>query len=105
MSDPRVHWLWCEHQGRPACSHIYFSERNVLQGWQIAFDKSFSFLKPNQYIRFTMCRRMAARGITRLNLGATPEGADGLLYYKRRWGGRPLRYRTLVLERKLARLL
>jgi hypothetical protein len=86
--DDRVHWVWCEHEGRPACSHIYFIEGGMLQGWQIYFDKAFSFLKPNQYIRFAMCRRMAARGIASLNLGGTPENAPGLADYKRRWGGR-----------------
>jgi hypothetical protein len=103
--DPRVHWLWCEHEGRPACSHIYFSEGGLLQGWQIVFDKAFSFLKPNQYMRFTMCRKMAAQGVTHLNLGATPPGAEGLVYYKRRWGGRSRAYRVLVRKRGLGRLL
>lgn len=73
--DERVQWVWCEHEGRAACSHIYFLEDGVLQGWQIYFDKRFSFLKPNQYIRFTMCRRMAALGVERMNLGGTPENA------------------------------
>jgi CelD/BcsL family acetyltransferase involved in cellulose biosynthesis len=103
--DPRVHWLWCEHDGRAACSHIYFREGGMLQGWQIFFDKQFSFLKPNQYMRFTMCRRMASQGVKILNLGATPKGAKGLVYYKRRWGGRPRAYRILVLKRGLGRLL
>lgn len=103
--DPRVHWLWCEYEDRPACSHIYFSEGGMLQGWQIFFDKAFSFLKPNQYMRFTMCRKMVAQGVGQLNLGATPKGAEGLVYYKKRWGGRAYTYRTLVLKRGLGRLL
>ncbi|MHB8077763.1 MAG: GNAT family N-acetyltransferase [Candidatus Krumholzibacteriia bacterium] len=98
-ADERVQWVWCEHGGRAACSHIYFLEDGVLQGWQIYFDKRFSFLKPNQYIRFTMCRRMAARGVGRLNLGGTPENAPGLAAYKRRWGGQPYRYPRHALAR------
>jgi hypothetical protein len=90
--DERVQWLWCEHDGHPAASHIYVLEHGVLQGWQIYFDKAFSFLKPNQYMRFTTCRAMLQRGIHWLNLGGTPENAPGLASYKRRWGGEVIRY-------------
>jgi len=103
--DERIHWLWCEYGGRPVCSHIYFIENLVLQGWQIYYDKAFSFLKANQYIRFMMCREMAKLGITRLNLGETPEGAAGLAYYKHRWGGEPFYYNCHVLKKGLGRFL
>ncbi len=72
--DDRVHWVWCEHEGKPACSHIYILEGGMLQVWQIYFDKAFSFLKPNQYISFAMCRRMAARGIYPTQPGGDAEG-------------------------------
>ena len=103
--DDRVRWVWCEHDGCPACSHIYFIENATLQGWQIYFDKAFSFLKPNQYIRFMMCRRMARQGVTKLNLGATPAEAEGLAYYKKRWGGKPVHYYCYVMKRGLGRFL
>ncbi len=103
--EPRLHWVWCEFQGQAVCSHIYIIERNMLQGWQIYFDKEFSFLKPNQYIRFTTCREMATKGIGWLNLGGTPENAPGLCYYKKRWGGETFPYRGLVHRRHLGRWL
>ncbi len=90
--DDRVRWLICEHDGRPACSHIYLLEDGTLQGWQIVFDKAYSFLKPNQYMRIWMCRKMAEAGIRRLNLGGTPEDAPGLRAFKDRWGGSPVGY-------------
>jgi hypothetical protein len=90
--DSRVRWLHCERDGRAAASHIYFVERDTLQAWQSYFDRRFSFLKPNQYIRFWLTRGMARRGIHWLNLGATPAGATGLAYYKARWGGRRITF-------------
>jgi hypothetical protein len=90
--DPRVVWRWCERDGRAACAHVYFVERGVLQAWQTYFDKAFSFLKPNPFIRVDTCRRMATRGVHALNLGSTPAHATGLAYYKGRWGGTPVRY-------------
>jgi hypothetical protein len=104
-NDPRLHWVWCEFKDQGVCSHIYIIEKGVLQGWQIYFDKEFSFLKPNQYIRFTTCRMMARRGIKWLNLGGTPETAPGLSYYKKRWGGETVKYRGLVNRQGLGRFI
>ncbi len=94
--DERVHWAWCEHDGRAVCSHIYFVEDGVLQAWQSYLDRRFSFLKPNQLIRFEVCGEMRRRGVTRLNLGATPQGATGLAYFKARWGGERVRYASYL---------
>jgi hypothetical protein len=103
--DARVHWLWCARDGRAAASHIYFVEHGALQAWQTYFDREFSFLKPNQYMRFALCRALAAQGIRRLNLGATPPGASGLAYYKARWGGSLLSYNSFVRRSPVGRLL
>jgi len=92
--DARVRWVYCEHDGRPASSHIYFVERDSILAWQSHFDRSFSFLKPNQYIRFTQCREAAQQGVRWLNLGSTPAGAAGIAYYKARWGGLRMRFAT-----------
>jgi len=102
--DERVVWRWCEREGRPVAAQIYFVERGTLQAWQSYYDKTFSFLKPNQYMRYTLCREMARRGIGQLNLGATPEGAAGLAYYKSRWGGRRVAYASYVRQEPFGRL-
>ncbi len=102
--DERIQWLWCERDGVAVSSHIYFVENGILQGWQKYLDKRFSFLKPDQYIRFWACRRAAQLGIGRLNLGATPGEARGLAYYKRRWGGDTIQYTCRTLKQGLGRL-
>ncbi len=104
-ADDRVHWLWCARDGQAAASHIYFVEHGALQAWQTYFDRAFSFLKPNQYIRFALCRRFAGQGIRRLNLGCTPAGATGLARYKARWGGRPFLYNAYLHKAGLGRIL
>jgi hypothetical protein len=90
--DSRVRWMWCEHEGRGVCSHIYFLDRGVLQCWQSYWDKRFASLKANQYTRYCVCRKAAADGVRRLNLGEVPAGAHGLRRYKERWGARPVGY-------------
>jgi hypothetical protein len=94
--DDRVVWRWCEHRGHPVASHIYFVECGTLQAWQSHHDRRFAALRANPYIRFTLCRELARRGVGRLNLGATPAGAEGLAAYKARWGGALVRYPTYV---------
>jgi hypothetical protein len=102
--DDRVVWRWCEHRGRPVASHIYFVECGVLQAWQSHHDRRHASLRPNPYIRFTLCRELARRGVERLNIGATPTGADGLASYKARWGGTLVRYPSYVRIGPLGRL-
>jgi hypothetical protein len=103
--DDRVLWIWCEHEGEPVASHIYFVESDTLIYWQGYFDKRFSYLRPNQHILVTTVREMAAAGIRRLNLGASPEDATGLLQYKERWGGKPFVYNFYSLKLGLGKLL
>jgi hypothetical protein len=100
----RVRWLMCEHDGRPACSHIYLLEDDMLQGWQFVFDKAFSFLKPNQYMELWMCQHMVEAGIQRLNLGGSPQDAYGLRAFKDRWGGSAVAYPVWVRRSGLGRL-
>ncbi len=103
--DKRVQWAWCEYESKPACSHIYFIDGTMLQGWNFYFDKAFSFLKPNQYISYTVCRESAKQGVTHFNLGGSPESAEGLSYYKKRWGGETYRYPSLVRLAHIGKLL
>ncbi|MEW5993392.1 MAG: GNAT family N-acetyltransferase [Candidatus Zixiibacteriota bacterium] len=103
--DRRIRWVWCQHRGQPVSTHIFFIEGEMLQDWLMYYDKAFSFLKPNQYIWFTLCREMAAQGVRYLNLGATPPGAEGPRFFKRRWGGKPYHYNCLMLKRGLGKLL
>lgn len=102
--DPRIRWLWCEREGTAVSSHIYFVDHDVVHAWQSYFDKRFSCLKSNPYIRYAVCRDVAREGVAWLSLGATPAGARGLAYYKARWGGTGVRFATYVRREPVGRL-
>ncbi len=102
--DERVIWLWCEHDGLPAASHIRFLEGDSLICWQSYYDKAFSFLKPNQYMIHTLAKQQARGGAKTLNLGSWPEGADGLVAFKKRWGAEIVSYDRMTCRSKLGRL-
>ena len=86
-SDDRVQWLWCEHEGEAAASHINLIENDMLINWQVYFDRQFSFLKPNQFMLFHAARELAGKGVKYLNMGASPDEAENLRTYKKKWGG------------------
>ena len=103
--DHRVHWLWCEHDGKAAASQIYFIENDMVIGWQAYYDKAFSFLKPNQYMLFATARKLALQGVRRLSLGASPDDALGLIRYKEKWGGKPYSYNRYFHKSVLGKLV
>jgi len=103
--DERVDWVWCEHDGKPAASHIYLIDGDLMLGWQAFFDEEFSFLKPSQYMLFETVRRWAAKGVKRLNLGVSPTSEPTVEAYKRKWGGEPYHYSHLVHSSLLGRIL
>jgi len=105
LTDRRIRWRFCEIHGRPAASHIFLVDGAMALHWQVYFDKSFSYAKPNQYILFTAAREMAREGVTRLNLGSSPPGADGLIAYKEKWGGVTYRYPIYYRYSWIGRLL
>jgi hypothetical protein len=103
--DERIHWVYVDADSQAAASHIYFVENDMVLNWQIYFDKAFSHLKPNQYILFHTALKLAGQGVTTLNLGASPAGADGLVEQKQKWGGRAFRYPCYCAKSMLGHLL
>lgn len=103
--DKRIHWLYVEADSQAAASHIYLIEKDMALNWQIYFDKSFSYLKPNQYLLFDTAGRLRNLGVKTLNLGATPADATGLVAQKDKWGGREYRYKCLTAKSGLGRLV
>ncbi len=102
--DRRIRWYWCEHNGKPVSSNIFLIEHDTVLHWQAYLDTAFSFLQPSKYIPFTVAKALAKEGITTLNLGATPEEAPGVAYYKSKWGGVSYQYPCYVRKAGLGRL-
>ncbi len=94
--DDRVIWLWCEHEGQPVVSHICLVEHKTALHWQVCYDKRFSFLKANQLMLRHLIKQLKDHGVPRLNLGASPDDAEGLLDYKVKWGGVKYDYNCYV---------
>ena len=89
--ERRIIWTWCEHEGHAVSSHINLIEDEMVLNWQVYYDKTYSFLKSNQFMLHALARQTASRGVKTLNLGASPSDADSLSSYKEKWGSRTYR--------------
>ena len=87
--DGRVKWVWCEHEGRPVASHIFFNEGDSLMHWQMYYDEALAYLQATKLIPYAISKQSVRNGIKYLNLGLSPAGAAGAEFYKAKWGGRP----------------
>jgi hypothetical protein len=103
--DDRVVWQVITHENQIAASQIYLVDHTRALYWQAYFDKNYSFLKPNQYMLYTVATQLASRGVKTLNLGSSAGGADGLALYKEKWGGTNYGYRLLMKTNWLGTLL
>jgi hypothetical protein len=104
-TDNRIIWYYCEHEGRPVVSHISFIDGDVALHWQLYYDKTFSFLRANQFMLWKLVGELRRRGVCRLSLGASPPGASGLVDYKAKWGGDEYTSNCYVHQSGLGRLL
>jgi hypothetical protein len=103
--DKRVQWVWSEHNGQAVSSHIFLIEHDNLLFWQMYFDEALTFLKPNQYVPFVTAKRMAREGVKWFNFGVSPKNAPGVVFYKKKWGGKLYSYNCYVMRRGLGKFL
>jgi lipid II:glycine glycyltransferase (peptidoglycan interpeptide bridge formation enzyme) len=90
--DERVRWYYLAHDGKPVVSQIYLIEGETALNWQIYLDKEFSHLKANQAMMYHAAMELRTAGVRFLNMGATPDDAEGVKVYKEKWGGRTIGY-------------
>ncbi len=104
-NDNRIWWFWCEYEGHPVASNIFFLEQDNILHWQSYIDEEYSFLQPNKYMPYYAAQKASAWGIKYLNLGASPDKAEGVEFYKSKWGGVPYYYNCLILKRGVGKFL
>ncbi|GEM_PF-1930770 len=68
-------------------SCINFIHGNTLFNWQTVSDYDNRHLKPNHILLYDAISKGIKAGVKKVNLGASPHNAHGLIDYKERWGG------------------
>lgn len=103
-ADKRVIWKYCEQDGQPAASSIFFREGNSIIHWQMYYDEEFSHLQPTKYIPYAVATEVSGDGVKYLNLGASPAGAEGAEFYKSKWGGKFASYKCYIHKNFLGKI-
>jgi Acetyltransferase (GNAT) domain len=89
--DSRVIWPIVLSGDTITASHIRFVERSQIFAWQNYSDRDDP-LRPNYLLYDYIINLAISRNIKEINLGGSPPGADGLVAFKERWGGRKSTY-------------
>jgi hypothetical protein len=84
----RLLWLAAWEKECLAGFQIYFLYKREAFYWNAAVDPRFSKLRPGYFLFQHFLAEAREKNIERLNLGATPEGAAGVRFFKTRVGGR-----------------
>ncbi|HMA76449.1 MAG TPA: GNAT family N-acetyltransferase [Candidatus Krumholzibacteriaceae bacterium] len=85
-------------------SCINFIHNDTLFNWQTVSDYSKRHLKPNHLLLTSAINLAITKGISKINLGASPAYAHSLIDYKERWGGVRVNYDTYVSDSWIRRL-
>jgi len=103
--SPRLYWNALREEGRLVGSCINFIHGKTLFNWQTVSDYESRHLKPNHVLLADAIERGAELGVSRVNLGASPEHAHGLIDYKERWGGERVEYACYTSASPLRKML
>ncbi len=86
--DKRVIWNAALHEGSLIGSRISFVLDDRIINWQSFSDRDHGNLKANYLMMDYIIGRARELGIYKIDLGGSPRDAEGLIDFKRRWGGR-----------------
>jgi CelD/BcsL family acetyltransferase involved in cellulose biosynthesis len=82
-----LYWPGLMVEGRMIASQINFIYGDTMINWRVVSDYDWRRYKPNQVLLYDAIEKASAKGVTQINLGASPPEAEGLIAYKERWGG------------------
>jgi hypothetical protein len=100
-----LYWPGLMVEGRMVASQINFIYGDTLINWRVVSDYEWRRYKPNQILLYDAIEKAAARGVTKINLGASPPDADGLIAYKERWGGTKVEFDIYSYRSRMRRLM
>lgn len=99
-----LYWVAAEIDGAMAASQINLVWEDTLFNWQVVSDLKFRQSKPTYLLHDAMISYAQEHGLRKINLGASPPEAEGLIDYKERWGGVRVEYEMLTASSMLWRI-
>lgn len=106
MADSKMlYWPGLVIEGTMVASQINFIHGNTLINWRVVSDYEWRRYKPSQLLLYDAIEKAASMGVTRINLGASPPDAEGLIAYKERWGGMKVEFDIYSHRSRLRRMM
>jgi len=88
INDKRIRWFIALVDEKIIGYHICFVAKTELMTWQYYSDKKFTRLKPGYLLLDNIINYALDNNLKTINMGYSPPGADSLVNFKERWGGR-----------------
>jgi len=92
----KLYWTAMEAEGQMIGSQIHFLHGDTLFNWQTVSDYDMRQYKPSQMLMHDAIEMAAENGLSKINLGASPPDAEGLIMYKEGWQGVRTEYDILT---------
>jgi hypothetical protein len=100
-----LYWNGLIVKDRLIGSQIHFIHNKAQYYWQAVSDFDMRNFRPDYRLLYDAIKCNRNRGVISVNLGASPADADGLVFFKERWGGREFKYPILTNKSKLRKLM
>lgn len=101
----KLYWTGLMAEGRLVGSNIHFIHGDTLFNWQTVSDYAMRHYKPGPMLMYDAISMAIRTGLKKVNLGASPPEAAGLVFYKERWQGVRTEYDILTIGSWWRRLL
>lgn len=100
-----LYWTALTVDGEMIGSQINFLYGDTLFYWQAVSLYEKRIFRPNYRLLFDAFSRAVERGLKRVNLGASPPDAEGLIFFKERWGARQVEYQSITYRSTLRKII
>ena len=92
LGSDRLLWNALVDGGRIIGSQIHFLHRDTMFYWQAVSAEEVRPLRPDYRLFYDALQHAVKQGIKTVNLGASPPDAEGVVFFKERWGARRCSY-------------
>ncbi|MCP4567704.1 MAG: GNAT family N-acetyltransferase [FCB group bacterium] len=100
-----LYWTALMVDGEMIGSQISFCHHDTLFYWQAVSAYEKRQFKANYRLLFDAITYGNSRGVTKINLGASPPEAEGLIYFKECWGAKRVEYDGLDYRSPLRKFM
>ncbi|MCK5125786.1 MAG: GNAT family N-acetyltransferase [candidate division Zixibacteria bacterium] len=105
LPSKKLYWNGLVKDGQLIGSQIHFLHGRRQYYWQAVSHPDKRDFRPDYRLLYDAIQYGVVQGIREINLGASPEDAEGLIFFKKRWGSVKKPYDILEYKSKLYSLL